>query len=110
MERLFLRMCVRFELPEPEVNVILEVGGRRLRPDFLWRSVGLIVEADSRRFHGTDTAFLRDRKREQQLQLAGWRVSHCAWEQVENTPRELAENIRALLNPNLTPMGRIPEI
>jgi predicted transcriptional regulator of viral defense system len=76
MERRFLRMCERGGLPPPEVNVSLDVGdGRRLRPDFLWRDAGLIVEADSRRFHGTDSAFQRDRRREQRLQLAGWRVS-----------------------------------
>lgn len=98
MERRFLEMCSRFELPEPEVNVILEVGDHRLRPDFLWRPARLIVEADSRRFHGTDTAFLRDRKREQRLQVAGWRVSHCAWEQVEHEPRALSQTIRSLLS------------
>ncbi|MBK5219744.1 MAG: hypothetical protein JJE35_08160 [Thermoleophilia bacterium] len=109
MERLFLRMCSRFELPEPEVNVSLDVGDRRLRPDFLWRSASLIVEADSRRFHATDTAFRRDNWREQRLQLAGWRVSHCTWEQVERNPRELAETIRGLLQLQ-SPMGLYREI
>jgi very-short-patch-repair endonuclease len=97
MELLFLRMCDRGGLPRPEVNVALDVGGRRLRPDFLWRDAGLIVEADSRRYHDTDSAFQGDRRREQQLQLAGWRVSRCTWEQIEREPRRLAETIRGLL-------------
>lgn len=97
MERLFLDMCERAGLPRPEVNVKLEVGGRRLMPDFLWRDSGLIVESDSRRYHDTDSAFQGDRRREQRLQLAGWRVSRCTWEQIEREPRALANTIRGLL-------------
>jgi very-short-patch-repair endonuclease len=97
LERMFLRMCRQGELPTPEVNVALKAGGRRLKPDFLWRDAGLIVEADSRRFHDTDSAFQNDRQREQLLQLAGWRVSRCTWEQVEREPRRLAQTIKGLL-------------
>jgi len=97
LERLFLRMCTRAGLPEPEVNVKLELGDRLLEPDFLWRDAGLIVEADSRRYHDTGSAFQIDRKREQLLMLAGWQVARCTWEQVEREPGELAETIRRLL-------------
>jgi very-short-patch-repair endonuclease len=97
MEILFLQMCKRAGLPTPEVNVPMVVGGRRMKPDFLWRDAGLIVEADSRRFHDTDSAFQHDRRREQRLQLAGWRVSRCTWEQIEREPGQLATVIRALL-------------
>lgn len=97
MERMFLGMCARGGLPRPEVNVWLDVGGRRLQPDFLWRDVHLIIEADGRRFHDTDSAFLNDRRREQRLQVAGWRVSRCTWWEIEREPRRLAETIRALL-------------
>jgi len=97
MERRFLRMCERARLPSPEVNVMLDIGGRRLKPDFLWRDADLIVEADGRRFHDTDSAFQSDREREQRLQLAGWRVSRCTWEQIEREPQRLAETIRGLL-------------
>jgi hypothetical protein len=98
LERLFLVMCARGGLPEPEVNVWLSAAdGRRYQADFLWRGERLIIEADSRRFHDTDSAFVQDRKREQQLQLVGWRVSRCTWEQVEGEPRRLAAIIRALL-------------
>jgi predicted transcriptional regulator of viral defense system len=56
LERLFLAMCVRADLPHPEVNVWLEVpGGNPLQADFLWRDAGVIIEADSREFH--DNAF-----------------------------------------------------
>lgn len=97
LERMFLHVCLQLGLPSPEVNVPLRVGNRTYKPDFLWRPQRLILEADSRRFHDTDVAFVDDRRREQRLQLAGWRVSHCTWEQVEFEPRTLAEAIRGLL-------------
>jgi very-short-patch-repair endonuclease len=97
MEIRFLRMCERARLPCPEVNVALDIGGGELKPDFLWRDAGLIIEADSRRYHDTDSAFQSDRRREQRLQLAGWRVSRCTWEQIEREPRQLAATIRSLL-------------
>ncbi len=97
MEREFLRVCQRVDLPRPEVNVRLRVGGRMQRPDFLWRDAGLILEADSRTYHDTDSAFQVDRKREQRFQLAGWQVSHCTWEQIFQAPGALAETVRGLL-------------
>jgi very-short-patch-repair endonuclease len=104
MERLLLQMCTRAQLRRPEVNVPLRIGNDIFKPDFLWRDAGLILEADSRQFHDTDMAFLDDRRREQRLQLAGWRVSHCTWWEIEHEPRRLAETIRALLA--LTTQGR----
>jgi predicted transcriptional regulator of viral defense system len=98
LERLFLEMCSKRGVPNPEVNVWLPApDGRRYQADFLWRDSRLIVEADSRRFHDTDSAFVDDRKRQQQLELAGWRVSRCTWEEVEKEPRRLAETVRALI-------------
>jgi very-short-patch-repair endonuclease len=97
LERLFLRMCTQAELPRPEVNASLRVGDGYLEADFFWRDAGLIVEADGRRFHDTNSAFNHDRRREQRLQLAGWRVSRCTWWQVESEPRRLAATIRGLL-------------
>ncbi len=94
---MFLHVCLQTGLPQPEVNVTLEVGGRRFKPDFLWRDARLILEADSRRFHDTDVAFVDDRRREQMLQVAGWRVSRCTWEQVEHEPAALAATVRRLL-------------
>jgi very-short-patch-repair endonuclease len=98
LERLFLEMCAKREIAEPEVNVwLLAADGRRYQADFLWRDQKLIIEADSRRFHDTDSAFVSDRKRRQQLELAGWRVSQCTWEEVEREPRRLALTVRGLI-------------
>jgi hypothetical protein len=98
LERLFLAMCTHHGVPEPEVNVWLSaLNGKRYQADFLWRDSKLIVEADSRRFHDTDSAFVEDRKRQQQLELAGWRVPRCTWEEVEQEPRRLALTVKTLI-------------
>jgi hypothetical protein len=98
LERLFLAMCIHAGLPQPEVNVWLDPpGGDPLQADFLWRDARLIVEADSREFHDTASAFEYDRKREQRFQAAAWRVSRCTWNQVERSSR-LVATIRALLS------------
>jgi predicted transcriptional regulator of viral defense system len=98
LERRFLRMCERAAVPEPEVNVWLPApDGRRYQADFLWRGSKRIIEADSRRFHDTDSAFVDERKRQQQLELAGWRVSRCTWEEVEREPHRLALTVQGLI-------------
>jgi very-short-patch-repair endonuclease len=98
LERLFLAMCIREKLPHPEINVWLGVpGGKPLQADFLWRDAHVIVEADSRGFHDTASAFEYDRKRAQRFEMAGWRVSRCTWAQVERESKRLAATIRAVL-------------
>jgi very-short-patch-repair endonuclease len=67
-------------------------------PDFLWRDARLIVEADSRRVHGTATAFEKDRQRDQRLAVAGWTVIRCTWHQVTNEPERLTQTLQALLS------------
>lgn len=95
LERMFLALCKRSGLPRPEVNVPLEAAGLRLKPDFLWRDARLIIEADSRKFHGTGSAFELDRHREQRFFAAGWQVVRCTWRQVEKNPHELIRLLRA---------------
>ncbi len=97
MEREFLRICERSGLPLPEVNVRMRLREQALKPDFLWRDAGLILEADSRTYHDTYSAFQVDRRREQLFQLADWNVSHCTWEQIFQEPAKLAKIVGALL-------------
>jgi very-short-patch-repair endonuclease len=97
LERTFLALCRRADLPPPEVNVPLLVGGVQLEADFLWRDARLIVETDDRRSHATITAFEKDRRRDRRLIVAGWRVLRCTWRQVADEPVELARAIRTVL-------------
>jgi hypothetical protein len=97
LERRFLELCDSAGLPAPEVNSKLLLGGRTVVPDFLWRESRLIVETDGRQFHDTASAFERDRRRDQLLNVAGWTVIRCTWRQVIDEPTQLARTLRSLL-------------
>jgi hypothetical protein len=96
LEARFLDLCRKSGLPLPEVNGHLLVSGTSMMPDFLWRDADLIVEADSRKVHGTATAFEADRRRDQILIAAGWTVIRCTWRQVLDEPESLTRTIRSL--------------
>jgi hypothetical protein len=98
LERRFLDLCRRAELPLPEVNAPLSPGAIPIEADFLWRDAGLIVETDGRATHGTAKAFEEDRRRDQRLKVAGWEVIRCTWRQVTGEPESLVLTIRTLLN------------
>src|SRR3954447_12867679 len=69
LERIFLALCRRHRLPQPEVNA--RVGSYEV--DFLWRDRGLIVETDGFRHHGDRASFEADRARDARLQSRGFR-------------------------------------
>jgi very-short-patch-repair endonuclease len=69
-------------LPSPQVNA--SVGGHLV--DFLWRECRLVVEVDGYRFHSSRSAFERDRRRDAELNAAGFRVVRITWRQVAEEP------------------------
>jgi very-short-patch-repair endonuclease len=85
LERLFLRLCRRFGIPKPEVNVM--VGPYRV--DFLWREAHLVVEVDGYRYHSDRETFESDRARDRDLQGRGIDVLRFA-------DRELAGDDQAV--------------
>lgn len=97
LEKKLLRLFKRNGL-RPEVNGHLLVDGISMMPDFIWREARLIVEADSRRVHGTMTAFEKDRIRDQRLAAAGWTVIRVTWRQVTEEPERLTQTLRSLLS------------
>ncbi|HET7454686.1 MAG TPA: DUF559 domain-containing protein [Solirubrobacterales bacterium] len=98
LEKELLRLFKRARFDAPEVNGHLVVNGISMMPDFMWRDARLIVEADSRRVHGTATAFEKDRQRDQRLAAAGWTVIRVTWHQVTNEPQRLLQTLRAILS------------
>jgi hypothetical protein len=97
LEARFLDLCRRYGVTPPEVNGHLMIVGASMMPDFIWRDAGVIVEADSRRVHGTVAAFEKDRRRDQLLAAAGWTVIRVTWRQVLDEPKALSSTIRTLL-------------
>jgi very-short-patch-repair endonuclease len=80
------------------VNAWITVGGEEMQVDFLWRKQRVIAETDGFRTHGTRQAFQRDRRRDQLLALAGWRVVRFTWDQVTKLPEQVIEVMRKLVS------------
>jgi very-short-patch-repair endonuclease len=84
-------------LPRPAANVKLHLGGELLTVDFFWESAGLVIETDGEGTHGTPVAFRRDRKRDQLLLAAGFRVGRVTWDQMRDEPEGVVARIAAAL-------------
>ncbi len=82
-EALVLPGLIAMGLPRPAVNETLQVGGRRLMVDFLWKEQRVVVETDGAATHQTPVAFQRDRHRDQLLIAAGYRVPRVTWDQIK---------------------------
>jgi very-short-patch-repair endonuclease len=93
LERIFLSLCRRHRLPQPEVSA--HVGPYEV--DFLWRDRGLIVETDGWRHHAGRAAFERDRARDALLQILGFQVLRFTYRQVKEDRSAVVAALRALL-------------
>jgi very-short-patch-repair endonuclease len=89
LERAFLRLCRRYRLPAPEVNV--EIG--RFTVDFVWRRERLAVETDGYAAHRGRQAFEDDHARELELHALGYRLRRFTDRQVERQPRAVARTV-----------------
>lgn len=65
--------------------------------DFLWRAQHVIVEVDSWQFHGDRKAFETDRRRDADLQAAGYTVLRITARQLRREPLYVAARLGALL-------------
>jgi len=93
LERRFAKACRDVGLPMPLFNTLVE----DYEVDVHWPGTNLIVELDSWGFHGTRDAFERDRVRDADLAIAGYRVLRITWRRLHGDPHEAAAHIRALL-------------
>lgn len=84
-------------LPEPQVQLEVEAGGRTFRVDVAYPQHRLFIEGDGFGVHGTRSAFEEDRWRQNLLVLQGWRVLRFTWRQLVERPAEVASHIRRAL-------------
>ncbi len=80
-------------LPAPTQNVL--VLGHEV--DALWPAAKLVVELDSWEHHSGRTAFERDRARDPELMLAGYRTIRITHRRLDSEAPKIARQIRALL-------------
>jgi very-short-patch-repair endonuclease len=94
LEDRFLALVREYGLPEHQANVI--VKGELV--DALWADQDLVVEVDGYEFHKSRAQFETDRRRDAKLQVAGYRVMRVTQERLEDEPRAVVADLRALLS------------
>jgi hypothetical protein len=92
-EARLLPLLAMTDMPAPLVNEPVDTPGGRLVVDLLWPKYRFVVEADSRRHHGTDMAFERDRWRDRELMRAGYQTLRPTWHQAEHEPGAVLDAI-----------------
>lgn len=97
LERSARRLFAERGIPMPRFEVHLGDDDLIGRVDCTWAEARLVVELDSRRFHGTTAARERDRRRDNRLVAAGWRVIRVTWDDIRDRPDEVVEQIVAAL-------------
>lgn len=100
LEDLFRAVLDRWAVPigiaQYEVHNLL--GLFVSRPDFAYPRHHLAVELDSEGYHMNRLAFRNDRRKQNQLELLGWRVLRYTWWDLVNRPREVAAEVQAALS------------
>jgi very-short-patch-repair endonuclease len=82
-------------LPKPQVNQ--PINGHRYIPDFRWPDRRLILEADSKQFHGHMLARADDAARQAYLEATGERFVRVTWHEATTQPGTTRARIEAAL-------------
>jgi very-short-patch-repair endonuclease len=94
LEKRFLQLLVEAGLPQPRTNFVEE--GFEL--DCYWPGHRFAVELDLFETHGTRAAFERDRRRQEDLLLAGIAMTRVTGPRLEREPEEVVERVGRLLS------------
>jgi very-short-patch-repair endonuclease len=101
-EDVVLAILLEAGLPKPDVNV----RQGRYFPDFRWSAHQVILEADSRRYHGHLLARADDAARQAILEAQGETVLRTTWWEIVTRPGAVTERVRAALTWSETKLGR----
>lgn len=100
LEHRLLGLILEAELPQPDIQFqpewLVPTNGR---VDFAYPARRLIIEGDSRKWHALMESFDTDRHRDNQAQLAGWRILRFTWKDIMDDPMMVTSGIRRALNP-----------
>ena len=81
------------ELPTPQTNVRVE----GYEVDLVWHPQRLVAEFDSWAFHSIRSSFEQDRRRDQRLVAAGWRIVRITWRQMTAQPEAVVATLATAL-------------
>lgn len=93
LERRWLELVMAAGLPQPRTNYV-EQG---FELDCYWPEHRFAVELDVFETHGTRAAFERDRKRQEDLLLAGIQMTRVTGPRLEREPEEVIRRVARLL-------------
>jgi very-short-patch-repair endonuclease len=93
LEEAFLEVCRVAGVPKPRMNTVIE----GMEVDAAWPELRVAVEIDSWKYHGTRTAYQRDRRRSTTLQLAGWSLVRFTDVDIEHDRAYVVVTVRALV-------------
>ncbi|MDA0179449.1 type IV toxin-antitoxin system AbiEi family antitoxin domain-containing protein [Solirubrobacter phytolaccae] len=99
-ENLVLHLIHEAQLPRPLVNSPLK--GTRYIPDFLWPDQRLILEADSKRFHGNMIARADDATRQLLLEELRFTVIRTTWIEATTNPGAVQKRVAQALSTSRT--------
>jgi hypothetical protein len=78
-------------VPRPECNLPLRLGEREIRPDLLWRDLGIVVEVDGRGKYDASDALWREKRRQDWMEsVPGLIVLRLTYDEVVGDPRSCA--------------------
>lgn len=83
LEAEFVRImqAAGIELPTPQVRIVKRGGRLIARVDFVYPEIRLVIELDSERYHADRDTFRKDRRKQNDLTLEGYRVLRfTAWD------------------------------
>ena len=108
LEDAVLDLILSGDLKPPDINVPLEIEGRRVIPDFRWPDERLVVEADGAKWHDGELAKGDDGERQAFLEACGERVLRVTWEQAIARPAQTLERLTAAGPPPANRPSRFP--
>jgi hypothetical protein len=85
------------DLPVPVAQYVVRVAGQTYRLDFAYPDARLAIEYDGFDHHITPEALAHDRRRQNQLLLAGWFVLRFTWKDIRDHPTKVITEVRRAL-------------
>lgn len=93
LERRLVRLCERYRLPMPKMNVRRE----GYRVDAVWDEQKVVVELDGREGHASWARAKSDRRRDLALRAKGYIVLRYTWDQLTHDAGAVARDIATAL-------------
>lgn len=101
LERRFLDLIRRSDLPTPSMN--FHEGEYQL--DAYWQAERFVVELDAYETHGGRAAFEEDRRRQENLKLAGIEMTRITGVRLKREPDQVIERLGVLLEQRRRHLG-----